>query len=137
MATVRMYSMRTIAARCVNAQGKRNSHEADGVTNLYTDNSPYGILKFASNSHRSSFLFRNVAKTGFEMCFGPSTLGAGAKARLKARLESRIKKFTPHFFRRYPYKDIFPVWDFHEVAGMSSETEVPLLLCSSPSISKS
>ena len=26
------------------------------------------------------------------MCFGPSTLGAGAKT----RLESRIKKFTPH-----------------------------------------
>lgn len=35
MATVRMYSTRTIAARCVNNQGKRNSHEADGVTNLY------------------------------------------------------------------------------------------------------
>ena len=28
----------------------------------------------------------------FEMCFGLSTLGAGAKT----RLESRIKKFTPH-----------------------------------------
>ena len=27
------------------------------------------------------------------MCFGPSTLGAGAKT----RLESRIKKFTPHY----------------------------------------
>ena len=26
------------------------------------------------------------------MCFGPSTLGAGAKT----RLESRIKEFTPH-----------------------------------------
>ena len=37
-------------------------------------------------------LFQNGAKSGFEMCFGPSTLGAGAKT----RLESRIKKFTPH-----------------------------------------
>ena len=36
--------------------------------------------------------FQNGAKSGFEMCFGPSTLGAGAKT----RLESRIKKFTPH-----------------------------------------
>ena len=43
MATVRMYSTRTIAARCVNNQGKRNSHEADGVTNLYltSDGSNY------------------------------------------------------------------------------------------------
>ena len=31
------------------------------------------------------------------MCFGPSTLGAGAKT----RLESRIKKFTPHCIFRY------------------------------------
>ena len=31
------------------------------------------------------------------MCFGPSTLGAGAKT----RLESRIKKFTPHCVCRY------------------------------------
>ena len=36
--------------------------------------------------------FQNGAKSGFEMCFGPSTQGAGAKT----RLESRIKKFTPH-----------------------------------------
>ncbi len=36
--------------------------------------------------------FQNGAKSGFEMCFGPSTLGAGAKT----RLESRIKQFTPH-----------------------------------------
>lgn len=43
MASVRMYSTRTIAARCVNNQGKRNSHEADGVTNLYltSDGSDY------------------------------------------------------------------------------------------------
>ena len=32
------------------------------------------------------------AKSGFEMCFGPSTSGAGAKT----RLESRIKNFNPH-----------------------------------------
>ena len=31
------------------------------------------------------------------MCFGPSTLGAGAKT----RLESRIKKCTPHCICRY------------------------------------
>ena len=36
--------------------------------------------------------FQNGAKSGFEMCFGLRTLGAGAKT----RLESRIKKFTPH-----------------------------------------
>ena len=41
--------------------------------------------------HNAPF-FQNGAKSGFEMCFGPSTLGAGAKT----RLESRIKKFTPH-----------------------------------------
>lgn len=35
MATLRMYSTRTIAARCVNAQGKLNAHEADGVMSLY------------------------------------------------------------------------------------------------------
>ena len=39
------------------------------------------------------------AQFGFEMCFfGPSTLGAGAKT----RLESRIKKFTPHCVCRVP-----------------------------------
>ena len=32
--------------------------------------------------------FQNGAKSGFEMCFGPSNLGAGAKT----RLESRIKE---------------------------------------------
>ena len=58
------------------------------------------------------------AKSGFEMCFGLSTLGAGAKTRLRTpkavtyheqphyrrfmighslgHMESRIKKFTPH-----------------------------------------
>ena len=60
---------------------------------------------------------QNGAKPGFEMCFGPSTLGAGAKTRLHTpkavtyheqphycrfmighslgRMESRIKEFTP------------------------------------------
>ena len=41
--------------------------------------------------HRAPF-FQNGAQSGFEMCFGLSTLGAGAKT----RLESRIKQFTPH-----------------------------------------
>ena len=71
MASVRMYSKRTIAARCVNNQGKRNSHEADGVTNLY--------------------------------------LASDREA--------------------YAYENIFPVWDFHELAGMTSEVQVPLLTC--------
>ena len=44
-------------------------------------------LKFLHNAP----FFQNGAKSGFEMCFGPSTLGAGAKT----RLESRIKEFTP------------------------------------------
>jgi hypothetical protein len=35
MASLRMYSNRTIAARCVNAQGKKNTHEADGVFSLF------------------------------------------------------------------------------------------------------
>ena len=47
--------------------------------------------------HPASF-FQNGAKSGFEMCFGPSTLGAG----VKTRLESRIKKFTPHCVCRPP-----------------------------------
>ena len=41
--------------------------------------------------------FQNGAKSGFEMCFGLSTLGAGAKT----RLESRIKKFMPHCICRH------------------------------------
>ena len=40
--------------------------------------------------HRSPLCLTNGAKSGFEMCFGPSTLGAGAKP----RLESRIKNAT-------------------------------------------
>ena len=46
--------------------------------------------------------FQNGATSGFEMCFGPSTLGRrtlgrrALGARAKTRLESRIKKFTPH-----------------------------------------
>ena len=50
-----------------------------------------------SNSSIASHFFENGTKSGFEMCFGPSTLGAGAKT----RLESRIKKFTPHCICRY------------------------------------
>ena len=38
------------------------------------------------------------ANSGFEMRFGYSTLGAGAQT----RLESRMKKFTPHVFCRPP-----------------------------------
>ena len=45
-----------------------------------------------SNYSIAPLFGRNGAQSGFEMCFGPSTLGAEAKT----RLESRIKKFTPH-----------------------------------------
>ena len=41
---------------------------------------------------RNAPFFQNGAKSGFEMCSGPSTSGAGAKT----RPESRIKEFTPH-----------------------------------------
>ena len=41
--------------------------------------------------HRTPF-FQIGAQSGFEMCFGPSTLRAGAKA----RVETRVKRFTPH-----------------------------------------
>lgn len=67
MVTLRMYSNRTLAARCVNSQGKMDSREADGVTNLFI--------------------------TGEE------------------------------------YDNIFGAWDFHRVAGMVSEVDVPLLGC--------
>lgn len=40
-ASIRMYSNRTIAARCTNEEGKLNSHSADGVTNLWLDGSEY------------------------------------------------------------------------------------------------
>ena len=58
-----------------------------------------GTLKIL---HRAPF-FQNGAKSGFEICFGPSTLGAGAKT----RLESRIKKFTPHCIYRYMHRERF------------------------------
>ena len=47
-------------------------------------------LKFLHNA--SFFFFKIGAKSEFELCSGPITLGAG----VKPRLESRIKKFTPH-----------------------------------------
>ena len=56
------------------------------------------------NSYTPPLFFINGAKSGFEMCFGPSTLGAGAKT----RLESRIKEFTPHC--------VFRPWTAREAA---------------------
>ena len=50
-----------------------------------------------SKSYFAPLHIQNGAKSGFELCFGPSTLGAGAKT----RLESGIKKFTPHCICRY------------------------------------
>ena len=47
------------------------------------------------------------------MCFGPSTLGAGAKT----RLESRIKKFTPHCVCRYNSAE--NCWDGGDCCSMS------------------
>ena len=60
-----------------------------------------------------------VAKSGFEMCFGPCTLGAGAKT----CLESRIKKFTPHCICR-PSIEL----NFMDVT-FSSAQGVMLFLC--------
>ena len=64
-------------------------HEAtQGCRTNTSDHERPVNLKFL----RRAPFYQNGAKSGFEMCFGPSTLGAGAKT----RLESRIKKFTPH-----------------------------------------
>ena len=55
------------------------------------------------NFHHAPFFQNGLqAKSGFEMCFdiGSCTLGAGAKT----RLESRIKKFTPHCV----YRSVLP-----------------------------
>ena len=60
-------------------------------TCLTRPNSP-GTRPVNLQSLHPSHFFQNGAKSGFEMCCGPSTLGAGAKT----RLESRIKEFTPH-----------------------------------------
>ena len=53
---------------------------------------PCGPLSLDLKILHNAPFFQNGAKSGFEMCFGLSTLGAGAKI----RLESRIKEFTPH-----------------------------------------
>ena len=60
---------------------------------LYIDASvnTQGMRAISHSKHRS-VVFQNGVKSGTEMCFGPGTLGAGAKT----RLEFRIKKFTPH-----------------------------------------
>ena len=51
-----------------------------------------------SNVTRSHF-FKNSAKSGFEMCFAPSTFGAeGPKPKHVSNLDSVVKKFNPHFF---------------------------------------
>ena len=60
--------------------------------------------------YRAPF-FQNGAKSGFEMCFGPSTLGAGAKT----RLESRIKKFTPHCVCRRRAHHVLPQFPNHGI----------------------
>ena len=67
-ASLRMYSERTVAARCVNQQGKRNAREADGVVSLYLRGQP-------------------------------------------------------------SYASVFASWNFHALAGMTNELDVPLLTC--------
>ena len=52
-----------------------NVQEARAATVLYVRQTYLTILQHAP-------FFQNDAKSGFEMCFGPSTLGAGAKIRL-------------------------------------------------------
>ena len=55
-----------------------------------------GIWCEASQPQILNIAFQNGAKSGFGMCCGPSTLRAGAKS----CLESRLKKFTPHYICR-------------------------------------
>ena len=42
--------------------------------------------------------FQNGAKAGFEMCSGPSTLGAGAKTRLESRIKKCVGKIQCHLY---------------------------------------
>ena len=72
--------------------------------------------------HRYPF-FQNGAKCGFEMCFGPSTMGAGC-AGAKTRLESRIKKFTPHRVCS-PRAYLFVKVDFAQRLQLSKRCDVP------------
>ena len=63
-----------------------------------------GETQLASQSqiHNAPFFQNGLqAKSGFEMCFGLGTLGAGAKTRLHTPKavtyhEFRLKEFTPH-----------------------------------------
>ena len=66
-------------------QAQQAAIRADGLPKLHPCPS-------TSKSCITPPIFQNGEKSGFGMCFGPSTLGAGAKT----RLESRMKKFTPH-----------------------------------------
>ena len=67
-------------------------------TTSYGSWQPHGTWTWHSQNRTSRPLFfQNGAKSGFEMFFGRNTSGAGAKI----RLESRIKKFTPHCVCRY------------------------------------
>lgn len=60
MLTLRMYSNRTIAARCVNSQGKLDSREADGVTNLFVTGAEYDNIFGAWDFHRVSGMVSEV-----------------------------------------------------------------------------
>ena len=59
-------------------------------TKWYPEGVPLVIV-----ASQSQIINQNGATSGFEMCFAPSTFGAGGPT--KTRLESSIKKFKPHF----------------------------------------
>ena len=69
-----------------------------------------------SNSYTTPPFFQNglQAKSGFEMCFGPSTLGAALGAGAKTRLESSKRSFNPiqiiySFFFFFPGHVLHPI----------------------------
>ena len=83
---------------------KTTRHGQSHILNLDLGRAPYvlynvkyiGLVSLALCWHvilkkctsRPPFLCRNGAKSGFEMCLGPSTLGAGAKPRLESGMRN-------------------------------------------------
>ena len=84
-------------------------------------------MKPANLKFQHHALFQSGPIAGFEMCFSPSTLGAGAKT----RLESRMKEFTPHCICTYMYVSTV-IWTdkfiyTHPMIGLEVESiQLPL-----------
>ena len=80
-----------------------------------------------TNYHIVPPFFQTCAKSGFAMWFGPSTLGAGAKT----RLESKIKKLTPHCIcRPWPgvlADDHLPLFRAHRCVRPFGTPRIPTL----------